>query len=148
MKSIHYSIHSRSSWSLRQTNGCHMKLLFVSLQWTQAKNKEIGKGQHRESKNIRIVGKHSSKRKEASCTEFGSGTSYARKLHFSVESYSVILGLGWVGNYVTLYCLLRCQTSYHCHVILSNILDLKTIRCPLFFLCYVYSMNCERKEAT
>ena len=31
------------------------------------------------------LGSHSSKRKAASGTEFGSGTSYARKLHFSVE---------------------------------------------------------------
>lgn len=57
IKPIHYSIHSRATWGLRQTNGCHMKLLLVSLQWTQAKNKEIGNGQHRESKNIHTVGK-------------------------------------------------------------------------------------------
>lgn len=63
IKSIHSSIHSRSSWGLWQTNGCHTRLLFVSLLWIQAKNKEIGKGQHSESKNIHIVQKQLQKKR-------------------------------------------------------------------------------------
>ena len=73
-----------------------MELLFVSRQWTQAKNKEIGNGQPREPNNIHMVEKQLQK-KAASGTELGGGTSYTRKLHFSVEKLFCYfeVGVGW-----------------------------------------------------
>ena len=46
------------------------------------------------SQRIFIWWRNSSKRKAASGTKFGSGTSYTRKLHFSVEKLFCYLGVG------------------------------------------------------
>lgn len=138
IKCIHYSIHSRVSWGLRQINGCHMELLFVSLQWTQAKNKEIGNGQHRESQL-----------QKKSSFWYWIWQWYKLRQETTFQCWKVILIFcGWGGLEIIFYCLLRSQTSYHWQIILSNILDWKIVCCSPCFLCCVYRMNWERKEAT
>lgn len=56
------------------------------------------------SQRIFTLCRNSSKRKEASCIEFGSGTSYTRKPHFSVEELLCYfeVGMGWKLGYILL----------------------------------------------